>query len=142
MFLSRTSNNKINSLNERKSSFEELLRKDNTVSIRHRNLQVLATKIFKIKNNIALKIINEIFRRRTSSYNLWKNSSFYVKQVNSVYHNTDSLSCLSPKTWELAPEDIKQPESLDNFESKIKNWVNLTWPCRLCNIYLQNIGFI
>ena len=47
MFLSRTSNDKINVLNEgalrityneRKSSFEELLRKDNTVSIHHRNL--------------------------------------------------------------------------------------------------------
>ena len=85
MFHSRTLNNKINFIHERalrityndiKSSFEVLLRKDNTLSIQHRNLQLLATEIFKIKNNMAPKILNEIFQNRTSSYNLRKNSSF------------------------------------------------------------------
>ena len=56
VFHSRKLNNKINSIheralkityNDRKSSFEELLRKGNTVSIHHRNLQLLATGIFK-----------------------------------------------------------------------------------------------
>ena len=52
-------NNKINSLYERalritygdrSSSFEDLLKKDNSVSIHHRNIQVLATEISKVKN--------------------------------------------------------------------------------------------
>ena len=52
MFHSRTLNNKINSIHQRaliitytnrKSSFEELVRKGNTVSIHHKNLQVFAT---------------------------------------------------------------------------------------------------
>ena len=47
--------------------FEELLRKDNTVYIHHRNLQLLATEIFKIKNNLAPEILSEIFQNRTSS---------------------------------------------------------------------------
>ena len=73
MFHSRTLNNKINSIheralrityNDRKSSFEELLRKDNTVSVHHRNLQLLATEIFKIKNNMTPEILNEIFQNR------------------------------------------------------------------------------
>ena len=55
MFHSRLFNNKINSLHERAlrityqentSTFQELLKKDNSVSIHHRNLQVLATEIF------------------------------------------------------------------------------------------------
>ena len=91
MFHSRALNNKTNSIheralrityNDRKSSFEELLRKDNTVSIHHRNLQVLATEIFQIKNDIAPEILNEIFHNRTSSYNLRKNSSL---KLHSVY---------------------------------------------------------
>ena len=66
MFDSRALNNKINSIHkralrityhDRKLPFEELLRKDNTVSIYHRNLQVLATEIFKIKNNMSPKIL-------------------------------------------------------------------------------------
>ena len=70
MFHSKTLNNKISSIHERalrityydrKSFFEKLLRKENTVSIHHRNLQVLATEIFKIKSNMVLEILNEIF---------------------------------------------------------------------------------
>ena len=60
MFHSRALHNKINSIHERapritdsKSTFEELLNKDNSVFIHHRNLQVLAIKMFKIKNNMA-----------------------------------------------------------------------------------------
>ena len=52
MFHSRKLNNKINSIhesalrityNEKKSCFQELLRKDKSFSIHHRNLKVLAT---------------------------------------------------------------------------------------------------
>ena len=151
MFHSRTLNNKINSIHERplrityhdrKLPFEELLRKDKTVSIYHRNLQLLATEIFKIKSNMGPEILNEIFQNRTSSYNLRKNSSFYVKKVHSVYYGTESLSFLGPKIWKLVPEDIKQSESLDIFKSKIKHWVPVRYPFRLCRIYLHNIGFI
>ena len=62
MFHSRSLNNKINSLHERalritygdrSSSFEDLLKKDNSVSIHHRNIQALATEMFKVENNIA-----------------------------------------------------------------------------------------
>ena len=99
MFRSSPLNNNINSIheralrityNDRKSSFEELLRKDNTVSIHHRNLQLLATEIFKIENNMAPEILNEISQNRTSPYDLWKTSSFYVRKahsdIQSIYH--------------------------------------------------------
>ena len=52
----RTYNNKINRLDERylrliyndkRSSFEDLLEKDNSVSIHHKNLQAVAMKMFK-----------------------------------------------------------------------------------------------
>ena len=74
MFHSRTLNNKINSIleralrithNDKKSTFEKLLSKDNSVSMHHRHMQVLATEMFKIKNNMASEILNEIFQNRT-----------------------------------------------------------------------------
>ena len=73
MFHSRRLNNKINSIHERalritygdqKSTFQELLIKDNSVSVHHRNLQVLATEIFKIENNMTPEFLNEIFQER------------------------------------------------------------------------------
>ena len=65
------------------------------------------------------------------------NSSFYITKVHLVDHGTESPSFLGPKIWELVPEDLKQSESLDIFKSKIKNWVPLRCPCRLCHIYFR-----
>ena len=68
---SRGLNNKINSIHERSlsivyddksSTFEELLEKDNSVSIHHKNLQVLATEIYKVINGISPQIMQKIFQ--------------------------------------------------------------------------------
>ena len=91
---------------------------------------------------MAPEILNEIFQTRISSYNLRTNSSFAVRSVHSVYHGTQSLSFLGPKIWELVPEDAKHSDSLEIFKKKIKKWVPSRCPCRLCSIYLQNIGFV
>ena len=64
---SRDFNNKINSLHERalrttyghrSHLFQDLLKK---VSIHHRNIEVLVTEMFKVKNNIAPEITKEPF---------------------------------------------------------------------------------
>ena len=85
MFHSRRLNNKINSIHERAlrityqdntSTFQELLNKDNSVSIHHRNLQVLATEMFKIHRGLSPEIPRETFVSETSSYNLPRNEDY------------------------------------------------------------------
>ena len=64
MFHSRLLNNKINKLhkrclrmicNDKRSNFEELLIKDNFVSIHHRNIQMLANEMNKFPNGISVE---------------------------------------------------------------------------------------
>ena len=116
MFQSRALNNKIKSIHERalrityndsKSTFEELLNKDNSVSIHHRNLQVLITEMFKIKSNLNMnpEFLEKIFQNRALLYKLRTNSNFSSRQVHSVYDGTESLSFLGSKIWKLVPED-------------------------------------
>ena len=124
---SRKLNNQINAIHERalriryddrQSSFQQLLEKDNSVSIHHRNLQVLATEMFKIPRNLCPELLNDIFLKRTNLYNLSSNDTFYSRQVHSVYHGTESLSFLGPQIWELVPLEIKESETLDILKNK------------------------
>ena len=63
-------NNKINCIHERalsitykdkSSTFQELLEKDNSVSIHHRNVQKLAIQIYKVLHSLSPPILNDIF---------------------------------------------------------------------------------
>ena len=73
----RTNNRKINRLHERclriiyndkKSSFIELLEKDNSVSIHQRNLQVLAIEMFKVSNGLSPVLMNDILNEEVNKH--------------------------------------------------------------------------
>ena len=70
MFHSRIMNNKINRLHERcmrqiygdkTSSFEELLEQDKSVSLHTRNLQMLATEMFRVHRSMSPPSFSELF---------------------------------------------------------------------------------
>ena len=151
MFHSRHLNNKINSIHERTlriayqdriSTFQELFNKGNSVSVHHRNMQTLATEMFKIHRGLSPDILTEIFVPKISLYNIRRNNTFERRQVHSVYQGTESLSFLGPKIWDLVPLELKQLESLEIFRLKIKKWVPFECPCRLCRTYIQQVGFV
>ena len=91
----RKLNNKINKIHERalqlvyddrQSTFEELLNIDKSVTIHHRNLQVLATELYKVRHRLAPELINDIFKKRNVTYNFRKNSTFETRNIKSVYY--------------------------------------------------------
>ena len=152
MLHSRSNNNKIKHLHERclrliyndkQSSYKELLIKDGTVSIHHRNIQTLATEMFKVKNEMSPEIICDIFTQRINNhYNLRHINHFETPFVRTVYNGTESVSYLGPKIWDIVPEEYKTLNSLNSFKESIKNWVPLNCPCRLCKTYVHGVGFI
>ena len=92
---------------------------------------------------MATEAIKElILPNRKHSYKLGNNSNFAVPIVKSVHKCLESLSYLGPKIWELLPLEIKETETFSQFKAKIKKWNPENCPCRLCKIYLQNVGFI
>ena len=100
----RRNNMKINLLHERclrsiyndkQSSFNELLEKDDSVSIHEQNLQVLATEMYKI--NLLTRLMKDIFPINRNPYILRQNSQFPRPRINTVYHGTESILNLGPK---------------------------------------------
>ena len=60
--------------NDKQSSFEQLLRRDNSVSIHHTNIQALAIEIYKIVDGTAPNIIKKLFTLR-------EQSNYYLKHI-------------------------------------------------------------
>ena len=142
-------NSKINRLHERclhliyndkKSSFEQLLEIDNSLSVQDRNLRALATEMYKIYHDISQTIMNEIFTlRHQNQYNLRNWTYFDAAKVRPVNLGSESVRYLSSKIWEIIPAYTKELDTIDKFKIAIKNWKPESCPCRLCRVYLQNI---
>ena len=89
MFHDRQLNNRIDKIQERvlrlvykgnKRTFNDLLVLDNSATINQRNLQIFATKIFKVKNRLAPEITTEVFEIKEPRYNLRSEASYFKRE--------------------------------------------------------------
>ena len=150
MFHVRRLNKKINHLHERclrivysdhTSTFEQLLEKDGALKFHHKNLQLLAIELFKRKNNISDQT-KEIFIHDENIKVNRQTPYFRSREINSVYHGSESLSFLGPKLWELIPVELQDIADLSTFKEEIKQWKPTSCPCRNCRTYIDGVGFL
>ena len=127
MFCNRSLNSKIDSLhfrslriayNDDLSSFDELLNKDKSVRVHHRNIQFLAIEMYEVKLGIAPSFISDIFKIRDISTDsiirrLRSPLEFYNYHIpKSVWYGEETLRSLGPKVWHILPSDIKSSQLL------------------------------
>ena len=150
MFCSRTMNARINRIHVRPlrivynnyaSSFDELLAKDKSFTIHHRNIRTLAIEIYKVVNNISPEIMKEIFVLKSNCiYNT--REIFVAHNVRTEHYGKATLSYLGPKIWNIIPNEIKSDATLIVFKQKIRRWIPDKCPCKLCKRYIAGVGLI
>ena len=100
MFINRGTNHRINKIQERSlrllykddiSAFEELLQQNNYVTIHTRNIQILATEMYKVYNNKSPDLICQLFSKSNGTYNLRNVSDFERPTVNTVWWGRKQL---------------------------------------------------
>ena len=79
------------------TTFSKLLITDRSVTIHQRNLQLLATEFFKIKNELNPEILQEKFTFKNVDNNLRNNASLKISNLKTVYYGTKSLTNLGAK---------------------------------------------
>ena len=152
MFHGRGGNNKINHFHEHllrtvytysKSSFKNLLKKDNSFTVDHTNFQSLATKLSKVKENISNTIImKDILQTKTLTYNLMLQTDFMRTFVNTSRFGLNTLHYFASKVWNIVPSDIKNANNLHIFENKKGIWEHEECNCDLCRLFVSNLGFV
>ena len=98
--------------------------------------------MYRVKHRIAPKIMCELFNEANVPYNLHRDVSFRSYNLKTVLYGTETLSYVGPKIWNLVPSDIRDCATEPIFRQKIKKWKLGRCPCRLCKIYIPNLGFI
>ena len=119
-----------------------MLKQNKSASIHQRNLQILATEIFKTKNGLNPVIMEDVFNFKNLAYNFRNAETLNRSNVSSVKYGTETTFSLGAKIWKILPNDYKELTSLSTFKSKIKNWEADKNLCRLCKTYIQRVGFI
>ena len=118
--------------NDKNSSYEELLTKDDSVSIHHRNIEKWTPELF-----------TEVFARETEPhYNLRRCNDSRIPSTRTVYHGSESIFFLGPKIWNILPDEIKQQTSLNSFKKSVTKWKPKDCPCRLCKVSANGVGFL
>ena len=121
------------------STFEDILRKDGSVTVHHRNVQLVAVEMFKVKNGMCPEIMKDLFQLRLLSDGT---SKFVIPAVNSEFMGKLSLRYFGPVVWEtMLPNKFKEINVLGQFKEEIKKWVP-DCKCRLCKIYTAGLGFV
>ena len=99
--------------------------------------------MLKVSKNLALPEMHEIFKLKDQPhYNLRYNSLLSRPLVKSVYGGTESLSLLGLKIWDILPDTYKDLPDLNSFKVALKKWRPANCACRICKVYIVNVGFI
>ena len=146
---SRTLNNRINGLHKRalslvyndfSSSFSELLEKDKSVTIHHRNLQTLAYEIFKVKDNMVPEILAEISRKKESNYSLRDGTALKGRSFKTAMNGSETS--LGPQIWDILTTELKKLCLLNyskrkfvNGSQRTKHWISASYLyCIFCSV--------
>ena len=117
---------------DKSSSSNDLLQKNNSVSIHRKNCNIQQQQY--IKYSVICLLQFSIFALKGTPYELHKT----VLKVNSVYNGTETLSHVETKVWNFVPQEIRHSVSLGVLNEKSKNGVHLIIPADYAkNVYIK-----
>ena len=112
MYSSRRSNNLINRIhksslrtvyNDTNSTFQELLKRNRSVSIHHKNIHTLTMEVFKVVNSICQPFMKTFFDFRENRYNIRKFQEMRQQKVRTVRYGLETALYRAPQLWSLVP---------------------------------------
>ena len=151
MFCSRQTNNMINKIHERAlrivlndhfSDFETMLLNMNDITTHHRNIQTLMIELLKIKNDLTPPIMDSLLSRRTICYNFRNLQEFQSERKRTVFRGLERKSYRASQLWTILLEEFKRKNTISLFKSDVRQWICNECPCRMCKVFVPNLGFI
>ena len=105
----------------KKSSYDELLRKAKLMTLGCHRLQDIAIIIYKAKYNIHAcpQYIKDIFKLNKPCCRLRNSGDFFIPRYNTTTYGRHRLRYVGPVIWSKLSKDVKNAESIYSFKKKI-----------------------
>ena len=128
---------------DKQSYFTVLPNKYSFVSVNIRNIQRLGIKMFRFYNGLSPPLMNNIFKLKAENpYYIRHVSQFSRSMAKSGCHGTGSISYLGLKRWDIQPQKPKNIGNLEYFKKETETWKPGNFPCSLCTLYIESVGFL
>ena len=70
------------------------------------------------------EVFKELFVPKTSPYDFRNRNLLQRRRANFIWHDTELVSYIGPKIWDLAPNEVNQSGNLNAFKFRIKKSVS------------------
>ena len=98
----------------RSVNYQELLDRAKLPTLYNRNLQDIATLMFKVKHSFAPVNISDLFNLKNTQYNL-QNSGFALPRFETIKLGRNLMRYVGPLIWSKPPRHLRMIETLNSF---------------------------
>ena len=120
----------------------ELLIRNNEVSIHQKQLRTLATEIYKSLTDVNPDFMKSYFPIKEIPYSLRNGSVLKIPPTRSTYYGTNSIHFRACLLWNKLPNTLKESQSLPEFKYKTKTMGKIDCSCTICTNYLTKLFWI
>ena len=114
------------------SSFEELLHKNEEVTIHEKNLQKLMLEVYRCVTSGNPSFLWELFNRKILPYTLRIKNLLQLPNTRTKKYGNESLTFRGNIIWNQLPDQYKAAKTDNEFKMKIKHWKVFKCSCRTC----------
>ena len=109
--------------NDKTSDYDDLLCAGNLFDIYKHCAYILSIETFKIRHQLSPMYLCTMLEQSVSRYNLRDQSTYVTPRFKSKLYGYHSFRYLACKFWNLLDYNVKNTETLLEFKSKVKNWL-------------------
>ena len=99
--------------------YETLLKRARLPTLKNRRLQDIEIYMYKVKNQLAPRSVEDIFTEEQSCYSL-RNSDFATPRFNTTSYGKHSLRYLGPVIWSKLNSNDRKSPTLKSFKTKLR----------------------
>ena len=102
---------------------------------------MLMIEIFKTKNDLNPTLMKSIFAEKNSYFCLHNVNELQLPKVRTTIYGTENIQYRGCLLWSSFPRFLNDCCTIQEFKRKIKQWTGDSYNCRLCRVFIKDLGF-